>query len=143
VLKQRYRVFGKALSIAGARLTATEYIIVVSNRSPGHALANYAKRWQIECFFKALKSSGFDPEATHLTHSKRINTLLVVVNIAFVWALKVADVVCRKKPIPLKQHGRRQKSVFRTGLDHLRHLLANASRKYKDLDACFQLLSCT
>lgn len=143
VLKQHYRIFGCEVAVAGARLANGEYIIVVSNRNPRNALAHYAKRWQIECLFKALKSSGFDFEATHLKHLERINTLLVVVSLAFLWALKVGEFVHKQKPIRIKSHGRRQASLFRTGLDRLRHLLANPSTKKLDLDACFRLLSCT
>ncbi len=35
-----------------------EYIIVVSNRNPNHALARYARCWHIECLFKALKAAA-------------------------------------------------------------------------------------
>lgn len=143
VLRQRYSIFGSSLCIAGARLANGEYLIVVSNRSAANALASYAKRWQIECFFKSLKSSGFDLEATHLTSLERINTLLLVVSLSFVWALKVGEVLRRHKPIPIKKHGRKQQSVFRLGLDHLRHLFANTIRKKLELDECFRLLSCT
>ena len=144
VLKQRYAIFGVELGVAGARLEGGEYIIVVSNRNPKQALTSYAKRWQIECLFKALKSSGFDFEATHLKHLERINTLLVVVTLAFLWALKVGEFVHRQlKPVPLKSHGRKKKSLFRAGLDYLRHLLSNAVTKKPDLDLCFRLLSCT
>jgi hypothetical protein len=143
VLKQRYAIFGITLAVAGVRLADGDYVIVVTNRNPKQALASYAKRWQIECLFKALKSSGFDFEATHLKHLDRINTLLVVVSLAFLWALKVGEFIHQLKPVPLKSHGRKQKSLFRTGLDHLRHLLANSTTKSHDLDTCFRLLSCT
>jgi hypothetical protein len=144
VLKQRYRIFGCELAIAGARLAGGEYIIVVTNRNPKTALSVYAKRWQIECLFKALKSSGFDLEATHLQHLERIDTLLTVVSLAFLWALKVgAFVHAQLKPIQVKAHGRKQKSLFRTGLDHLRHTLANAATKKVELDRCYRVLSCT
>ena len=144
VLKQRYYIFGTQVGIAGARLAGGEYIIVVSNRDPKTALSLYAKRWQIECLFKALKSSGFNFEATHLKHLERIDTLLAVVSLAFLWALKVGEFVHRRlKPIPTKTHGRRQKSLFRTGLDHLRHSLANAATQKHHLDRCYEVLSCT
>ena len=137
-------IFGITLGIAGARLADGEYIIIVSNRNPKQALASYAKRWQIEGLFKALKSSGFDFEATHLKHLERINTLLTVVTLAFLWALKVGEFVHRRlRPVPLKSHGRRQKSLFRAGLDHLRHLLTNAAIRKPDLNLRFRLLSCT
>jgi len=142
LLKQRYRIFGVELAVAGARLDGGEYIIVATNRNPKQALAGYAKRWQIESLFKALKSGGFDVEATHLRHLERINTLLVVVTLAFLGALKVGEFVhTRLKPIPTKSHGRRQKSLFRAGLDYLRHLITNAASKKLDLVFCFQLLS--
>ena len=144
VLKQRYTIFGVTLAVAGARLEGGEYIIVLSNRNPKRALARYAKRWQIECLFKAFKSSGFDFEATHLKHLDRINTLLVVVSLAFLWALKVGEFVHRQlKPVPLKSHGRKKKSSFRAGLDYLRHLLANSVTRSRELNSCFRLLSCT
>lgn len=143
VLKQRYCIFGVELAVAGARLADGEYVIVVTNRNPKVALPSYAKRWQIECLFRALKSSGFDFEATHLKHLHRINTLLVVVSLAFLWALKVGEFVHQLKPIPLKSHGRRRKSLFRAGLDHLRHLLTNSVTRSHELDRCFRLLSCT
>ena len=144
VLKQRYAIFGVELAVAGVRSATGEYVIVVTNRNPKQALASYAKRWQIECLFKALKSSGFDFEATHLRHLDRINTLLVVVSLAFLWALKVGEFVhTRRKPVPLKSHGRKKKSLFRTGLDYLRHLLSNSVTRSHELDSCFRLLSCT
>lgn len=144
ILKQRYRIFGHRLAVAGARLAGGEYLIVLTNRNPQNALASYAQRWQIECLFKALKSSGFDFEASHLKHLERLDTLLVVVCLAFLWALKVGEFVHRQlKPIQTKSHGRKQRSLFRTGLDHLRHSLTNALTKPQDLDRCFKLLSCT
>lgn len=144
VLKQRYAIFGTELGVAGARLADEEYIIVVTNRNPKQALADYDKRWQIECLFKAIKSSGFDFEATHLKHLERISTLLAVVTLAFLWAFKVGEFVHHQcKPIRVKSHGRRQKSLFRTGLDYLRHLLANTATKKSELERCFRLLSCT
>lgn len=144
VLKQRYTIFGTELKVAGARLAGGEYLIVVTNRDPKTALSLYAKRWQIECLFKALKSSGFDLEATHLKHVARIDTLLKVVSLAFLWALKVGEFVhTRLKPLRTKAHGRKEKSLFRTGLDHLRHSLANAATKKHLLDRCYRVLSCT
>ena len=98
----------------------------------------------MECLFKALKSSGFDLEATHLKHVERIDTLLSVVCLAFLWALKVGEFVhAQLKPVRTKSHGRRQKSLFRTGLDHLRHSLANATTKKRLLERCYEALSCT
>jgi hypothetical protein len=41
--------------------------------------------------FKAMKYSGFDIKNTHLQDLKRIEKLLCLVMIAFVWCYKVVD----------------------------------------------------
>ncbi len=48
-------------------------------------LALYRKRWEIETLFAALKSRGFDPEATHLTKPDRIRKLLGVLALTYSW----------------------------------------------------------
>jgi hypothetical protein len=58
--------------------------------------------------FRAMKSSGFNLEDTHLTDLNRISKLLAVVAIAFVWAyLAGIDKHLNIKPIRIKKHGRR------------------------------------
>ncbi|MCZ8037130.1 MAG: IS4 family transposase, partial [Microcystis sp. LE17-20A] len=45
---------------------------------------------------------------------------------------------------PLKKHGRRAKSLFRLGFDHLRHLILNPSLpNHRDFLHSLQFLSCT
>lgn len=39
--------------------------------------------------FKAMKSSGFDIEKTHLQDIQRIEKLVLLIMIAFVWCYKV------------------------------------------------------
>ena len=46
----------------------------------------YEKRWQIEVYFKHLKSDGFDIESTQLTKGKSIRKLILLIMQA---ALKV------------------------------------------------------
>ena len=103
------------------------------------SVVNYKFRWQIESLFKALKTSGFNLEDTHLRHIDRF----AVVSLAFVWALKTDHRPNGLKPILRKSHGRRAVSVFRLGLDHLRHSIAMFGLDYKLLDNAFRFLSCT
>ena len=51
---------------------APELQIIISFNRPENAQQLYRERWQIETAFKALKSSGFNIEDTHLTDIKRI-----------------------------------------------------------------------
>lgn len=43
-----------------------ELLIIISYNKNEQSFLNYKERWQIETCFRALKSSGFDIENTHL-----------------------------------------------------------------------------
>ena len=62
-----------------------DYLIIISFNKPRQAQINYKQRWQIESCFKAMRSSGFDIEKTHLQDIRRIEKLLLLIMIAFVW----------------------------------------------------------
>jgi len=118
-----------------------ELQIIVSFNKPDESLSLYKERWQIESAFKALKTSGFNIEDTHLTDIDRINKLLALVIFAFTWAYIAGvflDTVC---PIKIKKHGRKAKSLFKYGLTYLASVLfSNDIEKFKDI--C-KFLSCT
>lgn len=119
-----------------------EFCIVVSFSKPCEALEKYNKRWQIETLFRGLKSSGFNIEDTHLTHYHRLEKLISLVMIAFVWCYKIGDYIDKEiKPIKRKNHGRRAVSVFKLGLDYLSNCLLS---KFNKLEInLIQFLSCT
>ena len=48
-----------------------EFVIVATYQYDSQAMQVYAKRWTIECFFKAIKTAGFNLEDTHLKDQKR------------------------------------------------------------------------
>ena len=105
-----------------------EFLIVASYTQNDNqtALVKYKLRWQIETMFKALKSSGFNLEDTHLTDYQRLNKLLLIVAIAFIWAYKVGIYRHNNlKSIPIKKHGRRAKSIFAYGLEVLAQAFIN------------------
>lgn len=90
-----------------------ELQIVISFNKPSSALELYKECWQIETAFKALKTSGFNIEDTHLTEIERIEKLFALVIVAFTWAYLVGDYLHKYiKPIPIKKHGNKAKSLF-------------------------------
>lgn len=104
-----------------------EYLIVASFEKTTQALDFYKRRWQIESMFKAFKTAGFNLESTHLTHYDRLDKLLMVVALAFVWAYKVGiHLHNNTKQLKLKNHGRFEKSFFSYGLEALAQALLNA-----------------
>ena len=49
------------------------------------------KRWEIETAFRAMKSSGFNIEDTHMRDMDRIARLVAMVCMALVWAYLVGE----------------------------------------------------
>jgi hypothetical protein len=107
-----------------------ELLIIISYNKNEQSFLNYRERWQIECCFKAMKSSDFDIENTHLQDLERIEKLLCLVMIAFIWCYKVGDYIDKNvKAIKIKKHGHRAKSVLKYGLEYISNILQNPYRK--------------
>jgi len=118
-----------------------ELQIIVSFNKPDQSQSLYKERWQIESAFKALKTSGFNIEDTHLTDINRINKLLALVLFAFTWAYLAGIFLDSLRPIKIKKHGRRAKSLFKYGLTYLASVLfSNDINKFIE---CCKFLSCT
>ena len=116
-------------------------ILATWGADPEKASAFYRKRWSIETMFAALKSRGFDLEATHVTEPDRIERLLALLALAFTWARLVGELrVRREGPPPRKSHGRRQWSVFRYGLDALTRLSSTEESSDRAFFACLSAL---
>ena len=142
-LRKQRVLFGHRLFVGGQKISAKEYVILISDITLKHAPQMYTQRWGIEVFFGSCKKRGFNFEDTHLTKLERINTLIYILAIAFIWALKTGEFLLEKgHQIPLKSLKNRKAklySIFRYGLDHLRHKLLNILSLYNEIG----LLSCT
>ena len=105
----------------------------------GHAGQNNR---QYETAFRALKSSVFNIEATHLTDIDRIEKLFSLVAIAFTWSYLVGIFLNEHmKPIRVLKNDRRAKSFFKYGLEYIAMMLLNTEfQSYIDI---FKFLSCT
>jgi transposase len=114
------RVNGELCYLSASRVINKEDVpelqIIVSFKKPDEAQTIYKERWQIESAFKALKTSGFNIEDTHLTDVERVSKLMSLVLIAYVWAYKAGIYLDSLRPIKIKKHGRRAKSLFKYGL---------------------------
>jgi Transposase DDE domain len=51
------------------------FVIVATYQYELQTMQVYAKRWTIECFFKAIKTAGFNIEDTQLKDQKRLEKL--------------------------------------------------------------------
>jgi len=116
---------------------------VISPDSPQTAISDYANRWGIETLFGMFKTRGFCLESTHFTDPHRLSKLLALMSLAMCWAMKIGEWLHSHTPLKLKKHGRREKSIFRYGLDHLRSVFNDLDIKYRQFLECLQFLSCT
>jgi hypothetical protein len=134
VFGMKVHVFGQSLYLAGSKNSREDLMIIATNQSPKNAIACYLRRWEIECLFSALKTKGWRFEDTRVIEPKRIEKLLVLLSLGFVWAHRIGEWKASIKPIPLKKlrnQKRPKNSFFRLGLDHLRDLLTNSKSSSK------------
>ena len=101
-----------------------EYLILASSRIKSPFLA-YRKRWQIETFFKMLKTGGFNIEDTKIRHPKRLEILFLLCAIAYLICVKVGHY--RHNNVEKIRWKSKDKyyeySFFRWGLDWLKDLI--------------------
>lgn len=131
-LRARRTIYGQKVWLYALRLPdgqrgAPRLLIVAG--TVRRLLRLYRLRWGIEVLFAGLKSRGFDFETTHLNIQARISTLVGLLAIAYSIAHATGRYLAQHRPIRLKRHGRRARSVFRLGLDHLRHVLLQGQRR--------------
>ena len=136
------KINGELCYLSGSKLKGNNYLILISFNKPEDSKEYYKQRWQIEMTFKAMKSSGFDIEKTHLQDIERIRKLILLVMIAFVWCYKTGIYLHQNcKAICIKKHGRKAISIFKYGLDYISNVLLNCRMKRKI--NIYKFLSCT
>jgi hypothetical protein len=130
VLKGCWHVGGSArnasppVRIVILRLKTGELLIIASRSRPQHALKIYRERWKIETLFAALKTRGFNLEATHMTDPVKLSTLIAILAMAAGVAYKTGLWALGGQPRRCKGHGRPARSLFAFCLDALRKVCA-------------------
>ncbi len=107
------------------RLKTNELLALATDKKPKTALARYRNRWKIETLFAALKTRGFNLEATHITAPEKLALLIGILALAAALAYKTGLWAIRHKPTPIKKHGYPAKSIFRRGIERLRKIHRN------------------
>jgi len=139
ICEKSYDICGVKLFLSATKLD-DEYLIVASDVACADAIETYLKRWEIETLFGCLKTRGFNFEDTHMTDPRKIATLLSLLTIAFCWAHAVGEWRAAIEPIAIKKHGRKAKSIFRTGLDFLRRIILDIAGCFSKFVRCLCVL---
>ena len=138
------RVWGYAVAVEALRLEDGDLLVVIAPPDAQGIVKDYALRWGIETLFGIFKTRGFCLESTHFTDAERLSKLLALLTLALCWAMRTGLWLHQWQPIEVKKHGRRAKSLFRLGLDYLRHLVLNPSAPDQaGFRHSLKLLSCT
>jgi Transposase DDE domain. len=125
------------------RLEDGSFLILASRGVDTDSILDlYRQRWDIETLFAALKSRGFDLEATHLTEPDRIRKLLGILALTYSWT-RIVGLNRKRREGPPREcaNGYPERSLFRYGLDRLRELLVNWYQMREELNRCIQALS--
>lgn len=100
-------------------------VYLISNL-PGKYLVcrQYQRRYRIETFFSDQKSRGFNIHKSHLSDPTRVSRLLVAACLAYIWMiLQGLQVIAENKSSWIDRTERNDKSLFRLGLDWIKHCL--------------------
>lgn len=78
------------------------------------------RRWGVKCQFRDLKSSGWQIQKCDLSHPKRREGLLCVLNLCYLWTTCLGRWLCKSSQRHLVDaKAQRQLSLFRIGWDWL------------------------
>jgi len=145
ILPNKKLIYDEEVYVGGRRSKDNDYLILASSDNPEEAESCYKKRWTIETMFGNMKSRGFDFEKTHMSDPEKISKLIFLIGIALIWSYLTG--IWMKESLRIfiktKTHGRKEKSIFRVGLDFLRQILLAENRLNFEFDNVLRVLSCT
>jgi hypothetical protein len=143
LLKRKKLLWGHSVYVGALRLSDNSLLTIIAPNYTATLIEDYAQRWGIETLFGIFKSRGFNLEDTHLVDSERLSRLFALLSIALCWAYRTGTWLHEQKPISIKKHGRKAKSIFRYGFDYLRHIFLNLEENQTNFCHSLQFLSCT
>lgn len=102
-----------------------EPIFLITNLENAYeACRYYRRRFRIETFFSDQKSRGFHIHKSHLANPARLSRLLIAACLAYIWMImQGVRVIAEGKLSLIDRTDRRDKSLFRLGLDWLKYAL--------------------
>lgn len=120
--------FGPVMAVAWWGEKYEKPIFLISNcASSTLACRYYQRRFRVETLFSDKKSRGFHIEKSHLSDPKRLVRLLLASSLAYIWLIHLGLMVYHdetKRSLIDRTH-RTDKSLFRLGLDWLKHALTH------------------
>jgi hypothetical protein len=105
-----------------------EPIFLITNLEQAYQACHYyRRRFRIETFFSDQKSRGFHIHKSHLADPTRLSRLLIAACLAYIWMITQGLLVIAENKLSLiDRTDRRDKSLFRLGLDWIKYALKHS-----------------
>ncbi len=89
--KTKKTIYGyKYLSLV-AIIRKGELMMLATNIKQEKSISYYKQRWEIETLFSAYKIRGFNLEETHLSQNQKIDSMIAILSLAFVWCHTIGE----------------------------------------------------
>ena len=122
--------------------TNTVYTCFISDRQdPQEVKETYKKRWNIEVFFKNIKTNGFNLEDLNITQYQRIKMVLCIVSFAYLLCIHEGTLQEVISPIPMKKHKNKtwkSKSTFKYGFEYIHPVFLSVASLLKYIRSLLQ-----
>lgn len=98
-------LFGIELNLGGIKSSkSNEALILVSEQKlDEESLLTYRRRWEIETMFGALKSKGFNFEESKISEKEKVEKLMALLSISFIFSIILGEYRDTKEPISYKK----------------------------------------
>lgn len=120
-------VYGVTLNVMAVLSGAAERVVIASSVPVTQILGLYRTRFRIECMFRFLKSKGFRWEDTHMLLHDRLDRLVCLLVIVFVWCVLVGY----GGKIRSNKYGRLVRARFGLGLSLLTRAFCQAGTVFE------------
>jgi len=135
-------IYEQMLHVGGKRLADGDYLILISSTNPENAQSDYKKRWTIETLFNKFKKRGFNLETTHMRDKNKLEKLIGLVSIAYLWAFLTGEEIKESYKIRIYETGKKTRSSFDKEIKYLRSILSNIYEMNNEFINLINLLSC-
>lgn len=122
--------YGPLCAIAWWESKYDDPVYLVSSLSDAReACELYRQRALIETLFSDQKSRGFGIDKSHLEDPEKVNRLLMAACLAYIWMVWLGvEIIISGQAHHIDHNTRRDKSVFRLGLDWMKHSLKHGKQ---------------
>ena len=111
----------------GSRKGTDEFVVLLSDMADAAQVsAAYRKRWGIEVFFLHCKTNGFNMEDLNFKDLQKVQLLMALAGVAYVFSLLNGLIKEGIKPIAMRNYrDKKAKSIslFRLGFDNLKNTM--------------------